>query len=189
MPWLVFPPAVDLANTVVVDAGRPVDMLTTDDELAAWAALESGRIPEVEATAGQLVEVRALRDDVRALLFAAAGGRPLPSESVNAINDASAGALSYPVLRENCGRDDILVADDPFARFRSAIARSVIDVLAGDDRRRLDVCHAPSCGMLFLRRGGAQKWCCDACGNRARVASHARRRRARSTGVRADERR
>lgn len=178
MPWLVFPPAVDLANTVVVTAGGPVDLLTTDDELAAWAALERGRIPGVEATAGRLAEVRALREDVRALLFAAAGGRPPPSDSVDAVNAASAGALSYPALHEDYGMDDILVADDPFARFRSAIARSAIAVLAGGDRQRLDVCHAPSCGMLFLRRGGAQKWCCDACGNRARVASHARRHRA-----------
>ena len=178
MPWLVFPPAVDLANTVVVTAGGPVDLLTTDDELAAWTALESGRIPGVEATAGRLADVRALRDDVRDLLFAAADGRQLASASVAAINAASAGAVSYPVLRQDYGIDEVLIGDDTFARSRSAIARSAIAVLAGDDRQRLDVCHAPSCGMLFLRRGGAQKWCCDACGNRARVASHARRHRA-----------
>ena len=178
MPWLVFPAAVDLANTVVVTAAGDVDLLTTEDELSTWASFERGRVPGVEATAGRLAEVRRLREHVRALLFAAAEGRGLPSDDVAAVNAASAEALSYPELRGSDRVEDVLVGDDPFALFRAAVARSAIAVLAGSDRARLDVCRAPSCGMLFLRRGAAQRWCCDRCGNRARVASHARRHRA-----------
>ena len=183
LPWLVFPAAVDLANTVVVSGGGSVDLLTSEDELAAWAAAEQGRIPGVEETSGRLAEVRALRDRVRGALFAAAEGRPVPADAMLGLNAASAAALSYPVLSEDLRVDDVLVADDPFARFRSAVARSAIAVLADADRLRLEVCHAPSCGMLFLRQGGAQKWCCDACGNRARVANHAHRKRQRGREI------
>lgn len=177
MPWLGFPAAIDLANTVVVSGPVEVDLLTTAEELAAWAGAETGRIPEVDATTGRLVDVRDLRAHLRAALFAAAEGRPLPSEAVAAVNAASAGALGYPVLRRDGRSEEVLVTDDPFARFRAFVARSAIAILTGGDRERLEVCRAPSCGMLFLRRGAAQKWCCERCGNRSRVAGHAQRRR------------
>lgn len=187
MPWLGFPPAVDLANTVVVTAGGYVDLLTNDDELSAWAAAEKGSVPGVESTSGRLAEVRDLRDHVRGALFAAAEGRDLLPEDVAALNDASAEALSYPELRGTDGVEEVLVSEDRFALFRATVARSAIAILAGAERARLDVCRAPSCGMLFLRRGAAQKWCCAACGNRSRVARHARRQRM-STQARGSER-
>ena len=182
LPWLGFPAAVDLANTVVVTPPEEVDLLTTDDELAAWADAERGRIPGAEATSGRLAEVRRLRGYVRGALFAAAEGRAVPPEAVAALNAASAEAPSYPVLVAVNRHEDVFVSDDQFDVFRAAVARSAIAILAGGDRDRLDVCRAPSCGMLFLRRGAAQKWCCDRCGNRSRVASHSHRQR--STGDR-----
>ena len=177
MPWLGFPAAVDLANTVVVTAAGQVDLLTNDDELSAWAAAERGSVPGVESTSGRLAEVRNLRDHVRGALFAAAEGRRLPPEDAAALNAASAEALSYPELRGTDGAEEVFVSDDRFALFRAAVARSAIAILAGADRARLEVCRAPSCGMLFLRRSAAQRWCCAACGNRSRVARHARRQR------------
>ena len=180
MPWLGFPAAVDLANTVVVGATAEVDLLTNDEELSAWAAAERGSIPGVESISGRLADVRDLREHVRSALFAAAEGRRLSPTDVAALNAASAEALSYPKLRETGGLEDVeevLVGDNSFALFRAAVARSALAILAGADRARLEVCRAPSCGMLFLRSGARQKWCCGACGNRSRVASHARRQR------------
>ena len=176
MPWLGFPPAIDLANTVVVTPPEQADLLTTEEELAAWATAEVGRIPGVEATASRLPEVRDLRENIRRALFAAAEGRPAPPEAVEAINAASAAAPSYPVLRRG-RREEEMDTGDEFARFRAAVARSAIEILAGGNHDLLSVCRAPSCGMLFLRKGGRQRWCCDACGNRSRVARHAQRRR------------
>jgi predicted RNA-binding Zn ribbon-like protein len=151
--------------------------LTTEDDLAAWVVAETARIPDVGSAYGHLAEVRDLRAHVRAALFAAAEGRVPPPAAVAGLNAARAGALSYPVLGSDGVVEDVFVAEDAFARFRSVVARSAITILTGPDRDRLDVCRAPSCGMLFLRRGGAQKWCCDACGNRSRVARHAERHR------------
>ena len=115
---------------------------------------------------------------MRAALFAAAEGRALPPEAVAAINAASAGSLSYPVLGGDGVLEEAVVTGDSFAHFRAFVARSAMAILAGADRGRLDVCRAPGCGMLFLRRGAAQRWCSDGCGNRSRVARHAERRRA-----------
>ena len=177
MPWLGFPAAVDLANTVVVTAPEETDLLSTEAELVTWVEAEKGRIPGAEAARCHLSAVRALRAPVRAVLFAAAEGRPLPSDAVVALNAASGGALSYPVLRRDGRVEERSVSNDPFADFRAAVARSAMSLLAGGDRDRLDICRAPSCGMLFLRRGAAQKWCCARCGNRSRVARHAQRQR------------
>ena len=46
-PWLVFPPAVDLANTVLIITSGDRDLLQSDDQLEAWIAAERGRIPGV----------------------------------------------------------------------------------------------------------------------------------------------
>jgi Putative stress-induced transcription regulator len=78
LPWLTFPPAVDLSNTIVVTPRGDIDLLTTDEQLDVWIAAERGRIASVDAAAGRLDDVRALRADLRALLYAYAQGRPLP---------------------------------------------------------------------------------------------------------------
>ncbi len=175
MPWLGSLPAVDLANTVVFTPPEELDLLTTEHELGTWAAAEMGRIPDVGATSGRLREVRELRQHLRRALFATAEGRRAPPEAVEAINAYSAAAPTYSVLREG-GRAEVVATADPFARFRGTVARSAIEILAGPSGV-LSVCRAPSCGMLFLRRGARQRWCCDGCGNRSRVARHAQRRR------------
>ena len=78
LPWLTFPAAVDLSNTIVVTPRGEIDLLTTDQQLDVWIAAERGRIPFVDAAAGRLHDVRALRADLRPLLYAHAQRRPLP---------------------------------------------------------------------------------------------------------------
>lgn len=174
-PWLVFPPAVDLANTVMVTPAGDHDLLTSDDELDAWIAAEQGRIPGVEAAAGRLPEVRDLRENVRALLHAAARGKRPPEGARRRINAIS---VSAPI-RTTLSRESRAVSEhdarDPYALFEATVARSAIELAdRGDDRLR--ACEAPSCGMLFMQEHPRQVWCTPACGNRARVARHAARR-------------
>jgi predicted RNA-binding Zn ribbon-like protein len=176
LPWLVFPPAVDLANTVMVASAGDRDLLETDDHLQAWIAAERGRIPGVEAATGRLTEVRDLRRSVREVLHARARGKRPPDESRRRINEISAAAP----LRTELTPDSRLVeradSPDPYLRFEATVARSAIE-LADRAEERLSVCGAPSCGMLYLREHPRQVWCSKACGNRARVARHAARRR------------
>lgn len=172
----MFPPAVDLANTVVPGL---VDLLTTPEQLSRFIAIERGRIPGVEAADGRLPQVREIRDTVRQLLASAAEGKPLPPLCVAQINQWSANSPTYPLLE-----DGIVLnrhaSRDPFHVFAGAVAHSAIQ-LAGDPHGSgLRICSAPGCGMFYLRTHPRQQWCSPACGNRARVARHAARDRAAS---------
>jgi predicted RNA-binding Zn ribbon-like protein len=175
LPWLVFPPAVDLANTVMVTPAGSRDLLADDDQLEAWIAAERDRIEGVEAASGRLAEVRRLRESVRELLHARARGKRPPDGARRRINAISG---SVPI-RTTLTADGRAIAEPdapaPYALFEATVARSAIE-LAGDQGDRLRVCEAPSCGMLFLREHPRQVWCSQPCGNRARVARHAARR-------------
>ena len=52
LPWLGFPPAVDLANTVMVTPVGDLDLLEDEGQLRAWIAAERGQIAGVEAASG-----------------------------------------------------------------------------------------------------------------------------------------
>jgi predicted RNA-binding Zn ribbon-like protein len=181
LPWLgVFPLAVDLANTVVITGSKSVDLLATDKELRTWIGAERSRYPVVEAARGRLDDVRLLRETVRSLLFAAAEDRPLPADGIGAINDLSSRSARWPILHEGGAIGMRDASNDEFTKFRGAVARSVIEILGGDDGQKLSVCGAPSCGMLFIATNERQNWCSPACGNRARVARYAARSRKQS---------
>jgi predicted RNA-binding Zn ribbon-like protein len=176
LPWLTFPPAVDLCNTIVVTPRGELDLLSTDQQLDVWIAAERGRIPSVRAAAGRLHDVRNLRADLRALLYAHARRRPLPEAPRRRVNALSAAAPTYPTL-DRAGSIIIKQAcDDPYPIFAAELARSAIQLVTNDDTR-LAVCTAPSCGLLYPPDHPRQRWCCRACGNRARVARHAARQR------------
>jgi predicted RNA-binding Zn ribbon-like protein len=177
LPWLTFPAAVDLSNTIVITPRGEIDLLTSEQQLDVWIAAERGRIAFVDAAAGRLHDVRALRADVRAVLRAYAERRPLPGPSRRRINTLSAAAPAYPLL--TTGGDVIIghASDDAYVNFAATVARSAIDQFVGGEQR-LSICTAPSCGLLYPPDNGRQRWCCRACGNRARVARHAARQRA-----------
>jgi predicted RNA-binding Zn ribbon-like protein len=186
LPWLIFPPAVDLSNTVMVTPAGQRDLLSSAEQLDAWIAAERDRIPGVEAASGRLPDVRRLRESVRELLYARARGKRPPDQARRRINEISSAAP----LRAELTPDGRVVEEadspDPYSRFEAAVARSAIE-LADRAEDRLSVCGAPSCGMLYLREHPRQVWCSKACGNRARVARHAARRRggsaSRATGA------
>jgi predicted RNA-binding Zn ribbon-like protein len=176
LPWLVFPPAVDLSNTVVVRAAGELDLLATDEQLEAWIAAERGRIPGVEAASGRLADVRELRQRVRELLHGRARGKRAPEGARQRINAIAAAAPIRTALTADGRAIEESESDDPFTVFEATVARSAIE-LADRGEDRLSVCGAPSCRMLYLRDHPRQVWCSKACGNRARVARHAARQR------------
>jgi predicted RNA-binding Zn ribbon-like protein len=171
LPWLGFPPGVDLANTVVQTPVGPVDLLATEEDLAQWVAVEIPHLPDAGAATGRLEDVRLLRDAVHVLLHAAVRGSTPPREVVAAVNEASAASPVVVALEKGTVVERTLAAS-PFDRFRGAVARSAIEVFGSEALSR---CDAPSCGMLFLASRARQSWCSPSCGNRARVARHARR--------------
>jgi len=179
--WLGEPLAIDLANTVmVVREGQAVDLLATPEELRRWLEAERARLGDCGFAVAHLEEIGALRDAVRSLLAAAALRATPPPAALERVNAASGAAPMAPQL--TAGRDGSLqiseaTAGDPLAQLLGRLARSAIALLTGPERVRLQVCAAPSCGMFYL---GSRRWCCAACGNRARAARHYRRTRARA---------
>lgn len=180
LPWLVFPAAVDLSNTVLITPSGERDLLASDDQLEAWIAAERGRIAGVEAAAAHVERVRDLRGIVRELLYARARGERPPEAARERINAISASVPVRAALTPDGRAVREPDARDPYDLFEATIARSAIELA---DRREvgLSVCEAPSCGMLFLREHPRQVWCSRPCGNRARVARHAARRRERAS--------
>jgi predicted RNA-binding Zn ribbon-like protein len=179
--WLGEPLALDLANTVmVVRDGEAVDLLADPEDLRRWLEAEEARLGECAFAVEHLDELRALRDAVRRLLEARAGRTALPAADLDVVNAASAAAPVAPWLdARDRGRLEVVEragAAGPLAQLEGRLARSAIAVLGGADGDLLHVCRAPSCGMFFV---GERRWCCAACGNRARAARHYERSRAR----------
>ena len=123
LPWLTFPPAVDLSNTIVVTPRGELDLLTTDQQLDVWIAAERGRIPSIAAAAGHLHDIRHLRTDLRALLYAHAHGQPLPDASRRRLNKLSAAAPTYPTLDRAGSMNVGQASDDRYANFAAELAR------------------------------------------------------------------
>lgn len=177
--WLGERPAIDLANTVMVLAdGTEVDLLTRTSDLARWLAPQRDRLPRVTSTTPVLEELRALRDAVRAVLIHAATGGKAPRSAIERVNSATGAApvIERLVMNETGDLEarSVPVASDLLHAFLGALAMDAIELVTGEERERLHLCRAPSCGMVFL---GARRWCCRGCGNRARVARHYQRSR------------
>jgi predicted RNA-binding Zn ribbon-like protein len=180
--WLGEPLAIDLANTVmVVREGQTVDLLATSADLNRWLHAEQARLGDCAFAVGHLDEVRALRNAVHSLLAASAHGTTPPKEALDHVNAASAAAPISPQLKADTDGElrtwERAAERDPLAQLLGTLARSAISLLTSPARAPLHMCQAPSCGMFFL---GARRWCCAACGNRARAARHYQRNRART---------
>src|SRR5918996_907676 len=116
-PWLAFPPAVALANTVMVTPSGDRDLLESEHQLGAWIAAERGRIPRVDAASGRLAEVRDLRESVRELLHARARGKRPPEAARRRINAISASVPIRTTLTPDGRAVEDPDARDPWALF------------------------------------------------------------------------
>jgi predicted RNA-binding Zn ribbon-like protein len=171
--WLGEPLAIDLANTVmVVREDETVDLLAAPEDLRRWLEAERGRLGECEFGPADLDRIRTLRDAIRELLGAVAEQHQIPIRALDRVNAASAAAPVAPQLNAELIAAEQTGDEASIDWLLGALARSAIALLAGPEREQLRVCRAPSCGMFFL---GARRWCCAACGNRARAARHYRR--------------
>jgi predicted RNA-binding Zn ribbon-like protein len=180
--WLGEPLAIDLANTVmVVREGETVDLLSSADELENWLELERPRLGDCGFALPHLAELRNAREDVRGVLAATAGGETLPPAALERVNAASAAApVALRLQIEADGQSRLTEEPEQLGSLPAllgAIARSALRLVADHERGPLHVCNAPSCGMFFI---GRRRWCCAACGNRARAARHYSRTRARA---------
>jgi predicted RNA-binding Zn ribbon-like protein len=184
---------VDFANTVYAPESPGGALGGFDDVVAFLEAAgvvdggESRRLralaqatPRRRATA--FARALALRNTLRSLLAAFAASAPVRRRWVELVNEilrADAGCLRL-VAREGgwsltpvAGRGDPLTALVPVARSAAALIQ---EGPAAPVRK----CASPKCALYFYdaSRTGKRRWCSMAvCGNRTKVAAHARRKR------------
>jgi predicted RNA-binding Zn ribbon-like protein len=183
-PALGEPLAIEFANTLFTDGGRPLDALTTQAALTRWLDANAERIDAPlprRLGAGDLERALELRAIIRALLATAVDGDPPAAATVRRLNELAALAPITARLH--------WTADEPpkarlspssagrLAALLALLAQSAIDVLGGSGAGRLRRCEAPGCITYYLKDHPRRAWCSPKCGNRVRVARHYQRHR------------
>ena len=175
--------ALDLANSALaLPGGHHLDLLGSPGSATEWLV---GR--ELAPTGAELEEVcagrlRALRDQVRALLASRIAALPAPPEALRAVNDALVRVPSASLLRwddvNGLHRAPSHPTDQIVDHALAALAADAADLLTGPDAERLAACGSPPCRRYLLRTHAARHWCSVRCGDRARAArAYARRTR------------
>ncbi len=160
-----FPAALELANADLSTVGgfrRWLSSAETSSEGIDRATLRLADFAEVRAAIVDLID-------------ASIGGDPFPVAAVRRLNEASERVPRVLRLAEDGSTDESELTASATASLLGVVARSGIRLLGGSDRERLRRC--PACGRYFLSSRVDRRWCSAACGNRARVARHYRRRR------------
>ncbi len=184
--WLGDPLALDVANTVERHGQLDRELWVAGIDVATWSELEHDRVAPVTAAEAEdrLGELTGLRDAVLKLLRATAASDPWSTADAELVNRYMRTHAPVPQL-DRCGgvvRTQLDTATrhnrgtGPVDALLGQMAAATLGFLDGPDRQFLNRCDAPSCGQLFLRRRADQRWCCTACGTRARVARHIQRR-------------
>lgn len=183
--------AVDFANTAPAAGAAAgmlgswsdlVDFLELRDAVTRFEAAELRVMSEREARRCEaaLTEALRLRETVRSMLRALAAKRPLRAGWVAEVNRVLLwGAGAARLVRQDTGWrlgfDPGL--SDPL-RALAPIARSMADLAASGVGAEVRRCANPRCVLFFRDRSRARRrrWCSMAvCGNRMKVAAHARR--------------
>ncbi|MQY30560.1 CGNR zinc finger domain-containing protein [Nocardia aurantia] len=154
----------------------PIERIADPRRLATWLE-HSGLRPLAEPTDADVRAARELRETLRPVALAVAGGTPPEPESVAALQ-CYLGTEPEPMQ---------LIAADRLLRSAPAttsvalarIARQAVDHLTGPERDDLAVCPECDCRAVFVNAGGRRRWCpSPACASRGRVRALRERRRA-----------
>ncbi|HVL56238.1 MAG TPA: CGNR zinc finger domain-containing protein, partial [Burkholderiaceae bacterium] len=181
------PACIALANSIEWrGTDRATDLATDADGLLRWArrwrlapepqlARLQRRVPaDAPQVADALRALRALRDDVHALLAGAARGDALPADRLERLESQTKRLMARLRIRADgpALRTELADAPNPWRFWEAAAVLSTLAVLSAADRGRLKVCEdTRGCGWLFIdtTRNGARRYCSEeSCGNYAR---------------------
>jgi len=176
--------ALDFANTALaLPGGQYLDLLGSPEAATRWLverdlAPDDARLYEVCAA-----RLRALRDQVGALLASRIDAVPAPDAALSAVNDALTCAPTAALLRwdpaQGLHRVQAHPADQIADRALAVLAADAADLLTGPDAERLAACDSAPCRRYLLRTHARRHWCSVRCGDRARAArAYARRTQA-----------
>jgi predicted RNA-binding Zn ribbon-like protein len=192
--------SLDFANTVQV-SGAPEDGLHSWRDLVEFlevtGAVETakrGALLELERTAPEETATVsgmavALRDALREICAARVARQPLRADWIAPINAVLRHTEGHDWLEHGDGskggdwRLTIRARSQGLAWLLAAIARSAGKLIDEGQEAPIRKCANPKCALFFYddSRTGKRRWCSMAtCGNRAKVAAHFRRLRARN---------
>ena len=178
--WLGQAPALDVANTITVEAGSDRDLWSLPGRYVSWAAVEAAALglPADDAAALRDAEddMRAICTPVRDAIAAHARELGVPRTTIEALNRASSESPAWLELDID-GRSLVTRrAGDAAQQLAALYAQSALELIVDRDAV-VRACPAPSCGMLFQPGRTDQRWCSRQCGTRARVTRHLQRAR------------
>jgi predicted RNA-binding Zn ribbon-like protein len=146
-------------------------------DLGRWI-VEAGLAEEAPPTGpAALTYARRLRESVYRVVSPGRVEQAMDPADIELINTAARRTPPTPRFEPETRR--IRWSTGSYTAGLAAVARDAIDLLAGDQLRRVRECAAADCSLLFLdtSRPGARRWCSMArCGNRAKVSAAYRRR-------------
>jgi predicted RNA-binding Zn ribbon-like protein len=169
-------PCLDFAHTGGDGPLAVFELLYDLDDVARWLTV----VLDVEVDAaegGSLADAIALRRAIWSSAAGLAGGRPLRAGDCDVINAAAA---QPPTLSRLTPSGDAVVTPASTTQALSYLARDAIDLFGGPLARRIRVCAAADCGLLFVdqSRPGSRRWCSmQRCGNLAKVRTYRESRR------------
>jgi len=176
--------ALDLVNTVVSrGSATPRELLGKYADLVNWSG-QVGLLDRAEAAALLDQAARNPRLAARALDRAIDLRETLHTifASVNP-DDTSLGKLQAYAEQVSQHRQLVRHGESIVSRWKHSgldwmlwpIVEAVTALLTSEQRKRVRVCAAPTCGWLFLdnSRRGNRRWCdMTVCGNRAKARKH-----------------
>jgi predicted RNA-binding Zn ribbon-like protein len=178
--------AIDLANTIKTAVTPARELLPDDAANARFWQLEAPVLPH-GAGIPDLKSTLRLRGAVRGLLAALRTQEALDAAAIDLLNTTAALATIDAHLErtpDGLERQQVWRAASPASLALAAVARSAIELVDDPLLARLRECAAPTCSMVFIAANAKRIWCSpDGCGNRQRVARHARGHRPLRAGL------
>jgi predicted RNA-binding Zn ribbon-like protein len=180
-------PSLALVNSGSEQAtGERHGGLATPEALRVWLLARDLIDPETEFYEYCRGRFVALRETLRDLFTAQAGGDIPPLDAVQALNRALTSAPGALLLRFEPTTGFSRSADHPVTQVvehvLALIAEDAATLLTGDEASMLASCQADGCERVFLRTHARRQWCSNRCGDRVRAArAYARKRAARRT--------
>lgn len=173
--------SLDFVNTELVLRHARVDTLTDDEAVANWLR-GAGLAPPTDPR-GLATAARGLRAAIREIATATAERRAPSEDSIAILNEFLARPAAVHVLDR---RGKLLVASlrvmrDDAASCLYPIAVAAMTLFTERDHRHVKKCANPHCILFFYdsTKSHTRRWCSmGVCGNRAKAAEFARRRRA-----------
>jgi predicted RNA-binding Zn ribbon-like protein len=170
--------ALDFVNTVGNRLAQPREYLDGVADLRRWLRLAGvGDARGLELSQGDVVRLRALREELYAALVPVARGER-PDGVARVLNRQLPSLLALRALRRaNARYSWAWTPASGTRRIDGEILLSAAELVRLGEYRRVSRCEDESCGWLFVDRSRAAKrrWCSMRdCGNRAKARRHYR---------------